>query len=403
MPETSPDARLEKNVRVFGFTSFLNDTASEMAYWVLPAFIATIGGGPEQLGIIEGIAESVAAGAKYYSGVVADRVDRRKPLVVAGYAIANIAKPMLAFVGAWWHVLLIRFSDRMAKGVRGAPRDVMVSESVSRDRVGGAFGLLQSMDSAGAIVGPLVAWLLISRLHSDMRHVFLWAAVPGALCILLPLLFVRETRSRKPAETRNNSSKQGSARMPTSFKMVLAAVGIFSIGNSSDMFLILRAKDVGIGVAQAPLLGLVFNIVYTFGSWPAGRISDKIPRRYLAAAGYFIFASVYFVFGAEPSALWIWAMMAFYGLYYALTAPVLKALVVDLAPDASRGRAIGLYYLVSSITALLASLITGALWKMFGASVPFYLSAGLAMIAGVLLLALPVFSRPDQRLTAQPV
>ena len=402
MPETPPDARLEKNVRVFGFTSFLNDTASEMAYWVLPAFIATIGGGPEQLGIIEGIAESVAAGAKYYSGAVADRVDRRKPLVVTGYAIANLAKPLLALAGAWWHVLLIRFSDRVAKGVRGAPRDVMVSESVSSDRIGGAFGLLQSMDSAGAIVGPLAAWLLMSKLHADMRHVFLYAAIPGLLCVLLPLLLVRETR-RAWAASAQPMPKQQSAPMSRGFKWVLAAVAIFSIGNSSDMFLILRAKDIGIGVAQAPLLGLVFNIVYTLGSWPAGRLSDKVPRRYLAAAGYFVFAVVYLVFGAEPSALWIWAMMALYGLYYALTAAVLKALVVDLAPDESRGRAIGLYYLVSSITALLASLITGGLWKMFGASVPFYLSAGLATIAGALLLALPAFSRPAQRFAAQRV
>jgi MFS family permease len=384
--DASPD--LSKNVRVFSFTSFLNDTASEMAYWVLPAFIAMIGGGPAQLGVIEGIAESVAAGAKYYSGVVTDRLDRRKPLVVSGYAIANLAKPLLAFATAWWHVLLVRFADRTAKGMRGAPRDVMISESVPHERVGGAFGLLQSMDSAGAIVGPLAAWLLLSRLHVDIRHIFLYAAIPGLLCIFLPLLFVRETRAaveREPASAAATATQKRNTPLSRSFKLVLAAVAIFSIGNSSDMFLILRAEDIGIGAAELPLLGLVFNIVYTAASWPAGRLSDKLPRRYLAAAGYMVFAVVYFIFGFGPNQAVIWVMMSLYGLYYALTQPVLKAMVIDLVPQESRGRAIGLFYLVSSITALFASLITGGLWKRYGPPVPFYLSAMLAMVSALMV------------------
>jgi MFS family permease len=373
-----------------GVTSLLNDTASEMAYWVLPAFIATLGGGPAQLGIIEGLAESVAAGAKFYSGLLADRFARRKPLIVTGYAIANVAKPLLALATAWWHILLIRFADRMSKGVRGAPRDVLVSESVPQEKVGSAFGLLQSMDSAGAILGPLAAWWLMSRMGVDLRHVFWFAAIPGIVCIFVPLLFARETKvaiEHKIAEVRTNSQP-----LPKSFYWILAAVGLFSIGNSSDMFLVLRAENIGISVAQAPLLGLLFNLVYTVASWPAGRLSDRMPRRYLAALGYFIFALVYLVFGAAPSTMAIWGMMALYGLYYALTAPVLKAMVIDVAPKESRGKAIGLFYLVSSITALLASLITGGLWKEFGAAVPFYLSAGLAVLSGVMLL----FIRPTR-------
>jgi MFS family permease len=386
-------APLERNVRVFGITSLLNDTASEMAYWVLPAFIATLGGGPAQLGIIEGLAESVAAGAKFYSGLLADRFSRRKPLIIAGYAIANIAKPLLALATSWWHILLIRFGDRMSKGVRGAPRDVLVSESVPKEKVGGAFGLLQSMDSAGAIIGPLAAWWLMARMGVDLRHVFWFAAIPGIICIFVPLLFARETKAaveRKVAEVRNNASP-----LPKSFYWILAAVGLFSIGNSSDMFLVLRAENIGISAAQAPLLGLLFNLVYTLGSWPAGRLSDRVPRRYLAALGYMIFAAVYFVFGAAPNTKMIWVMMALYGLYYALTAPVLKAMVVDDAPPEARGKAIGLFYLVSSITALLASLLTGGLWKEFGAQVPFYLSAGLAALSGLMLL----FIRPARSIT----
>jgi MFS family permease len=377
-------ANLSRNVRVFGLTSLLNDTASEMAYWVLPAFIATIGGGPAQLGIIEGIAESVAAGAKFYSGVLADRFSRRKPLVIAGYAVANVAKPLLALATSWWHVLFIRFADRLSKGVRGAPRDVMVSESVPAEKVGGAFGLLQSMDSAGAIVGPLFAWWLMDKLGFTVRHVFWFAAIPGLICIFIPLLFARETKqaiTAKVAEIRTNQIS-----LPGPFYVLLAAVGLFSIGNSSDMFLVLSAKDVGISAAQAPLLGLFFNIVYTFASWPAGRLSDRLPRRVLAAVGYFVFAAVYVTFASAPSTGWIWSMMAFYGLYYALTSPVLRAMVVDTVPRESRGRAIGMFYLVSSITALLASVLTGELWKVYGAEVPFYLSAALAAASGLVLL-----------------
>src|SRR5580693_8752477 len=181
-----------RNIYVFGITSFLNDTASEMAYWVLPAFLVSLGAGPAQLGLIEGLAESVASFAKLFSGYLTDRIDRRKPLVVAGYFVANAAKPLLAVVGAWWHILLIRFTDRLAKGVRGAPRDVMVAESVPKDRLGSAYGLIQSMDSAGAIAGPLAALVLLGRF--GIRSVFWAAAVPGALCVLVALLGIREKR-----------------------------------------------------------------------------------------------------------------------------------------------------------------------------------------------------------------
>jgi MFS family permease len=189
-PEREPSA--SRNIYVFGITSFLNDTATEMAYWVLPAFLASLGAGPAQLGLIEGVAESVASFAKLFSGYLTDRIDRRKPIVVAGYAVANAVKPLLAMVTAWWHILLIRFADRLAKGVRGAPRDVMVAESVPKDRLGSAYGLIQSMDSAGAIAGPLAALFLLSRF--GIRSVFWAAAAPGALCVLVALLGIRETK-----------------------------------------------------------------------------------------------------------------------------------------------------------------------------------------------------------------
>jgi MFS family permease len=398
---SEPQPSTARNIYAFGITSFLNDTATEMAYWVLPAFLASLGAGPAQLGLIEGVAESMASFAKLFSGYVTDRIHRRKPVVVAGYFVANAVKPLLAIVTAWPQILLIRFTDRLAKGVRGAPRDVMVAESVPKNRLGSAYGLIQSMDSAGAIAGPLAALVLLS--HFGIRSVFWAAAIPGALCVLVALLGIRE-RCRaapggQPGEAVPTPAKLPGDRisLPPSFYFVLVAVTLFSLGNSSDMFLVLRAQNVGIPVALAPLLGLVFNITYTLGSWPAGWFSDHVSRRLVASIGYLIFAAVYFVFGHAPSTLAIWIAMAVYGFYYALTQPVLKALVVEAVGEQIRGRALGIYFFVTSVATLAASLITGELWKHYGAGVPFYFSAVLALTAAVLLRASVAEKSPRDR------
>jgi MFS family permease len=407
MPTAAQDQTTPRNVYAFGLTSFLNDTASEMAYWVLPAFISSLGAGPAQLGIIEGIAESVASFAKLFSGYLADRLPRRKPLVVGGYVVANAVKPLLALVSSWWQILGIRFADRFAKGVRGTARDVMVAESVEPARIGSAYGLIQAMDSAGAIAGPLLALALIA--HYGMRGVFAAAAVPGALCVLVAWLGVREVRkngsqfsvvsrqssvtgSRLPAgdglvKDDGEINSRLRVRLPFGFYYVLAVVTLFSLGNSSDMFLVLRAGNVGIPASQSPLLGLVFNVMYTVVSWPAGKFSDRFSRSTIAAAGYGVFAIVYFLFALAPSRRAIWLTMAFYGLFYALTNPVLKALVVETVGADIRGRALGIYFFVTSITTLLASVITGALWKTYGAAVPFYFSASVAVVSAIALLA----------------
>ena len=394
-----------RNVHVFGATSFLNDTATEMAYWVLPAFLGTIGAGAATLGIIEGIAESVASFAKLFSGYFSDRVRRRKPLVVSGYVVANAVKPLLALVTSAWQVLLIRFADRLAKGVRGAPRDVLLSESVPRERVGAAFGLLQAMDSAGAIAGPLLAMAILAQFADQslgLRAVFWAAAVPGALAILIVWVFLRETPHER-GNLKSFSVFAGARELPRPFYFVLFAIGLFSIGNSSDMFLVLRAQDAGVAVKHAPLLGLVFNLTYTAASWPAGKLSDRAAMRgsnsswryWTASAGLLIFAVVYWVFAIAPSARVLYAMMALYGLYYALTQPVLKAIVVDAVPGEMIGRAFGMFHFVTSIAALLASVITGTLWKQFGAALPFQLSALLALIAAVLLILTPKLFKAD--------
>ncbi len=397
--KSEPDK--SRNLAVFGATSFLNDTASEMAYWILPAFLVAIGAGPAKLGLIEGIAESVASVGKLFSGYFTDRVRRRKPIVIFGYAVANVLKPLLAITQAWWQVLFIRFGDRVSKGLRGAPRDVMLAESVPRTRLGAAYGLLQAMDSAGAIAGPLLALLLIS--HYGMRAVFWAAAVPGVACIVVVVLGARETGAvdarpsmadRKPGPGDAAPLASTAPRLPRLYYYVLFAVGLFSLGNSSDMFLVLRAQSAGIPVTHAPLLGLVFNVTYTAFSWPAGKLADRISNYLLVGSGYVVFAIVYAVFAFAPSHGALWAMMAFYGLYYAFTAPVLKTVVASSAPPEARGRAFGIFYFVTSVAALLASVLTGQLWKRYGAELPFLLSAALGAVSAILVFAAP---KPEQR------
>jgi MFS family permease len=384
MHAPGPAPNTQRNVYVFGVTSFFNDIATEMAYWVLPAFVVSLGGGPAALGVIEGIAESVAALGQLFSGYLTDRITHRKPLVIAGYFAANVVKPFLAISTQWWHILLIRFSDRMAKGLRATPRDVILAGSVPKEKIGSAYGLLQSMDSAGAVLGPLLALFILSR-SGNVRTVFWWAAAPGALAFLVVLL-AKEVRTRK-ASAASGEHRSTAVHLPARFFYMLFAVLIFSLGNSSDMFLVLRAQQSGISLKFAPLLGLVFNLTYTLASWPAGWFSDRFSKPAIAASGYLVFAATYFVFAKAPSHAALWIMMACYGFYYALTSPVLRALVVETVPADSRGRAFGIFYFVTSITALLASVITGELWKHFGPELPFSLSALLALIAAAMLFA----------------
>jgi MFS family permease len=415
MPEGRAPAaqRTSRNLYVFGATSFLNDTASEMAYWVLPAFLASLGAGPAQLGIIEGIAESVASFAKLFSGYLTDRVARRKPIVVSGYLVANAVKPLLALVTSWWQILAIRFADRFSKGVRGTARDVMVAESEHKSRIGSAYGLIQAMDSAGAICGPLIALLLLP--YYGLRGIFWAAAIPGFFCIAVASLGIRETKRPpvddgargSPDANRDLKAPRGDdwraggtswhPHLPGSFYFVLVAVTLFSLGNSSDMFLVLRAQSVGIRAVHAPLLGLVFNITYTLFSWPAGHLSDRLSRRAMVAAGYLVFAAVYLVFAVAPSTLAIWLTMASYGLFNALTNPVLKALVVETVAPEVRGRALGVYFFLTSVAALLASVITGELWKQYGPRVPFYVSSAIAVVSALLLLV-SVPQRPSPQI-----
>jgi len=340
-------------------------------------------------GLIEGAAEAVSSFGRLLSGWLSDRLRRRKPLVGAGYTLANVVKPLLAMATSWGQVFWIRVADRAAKGLRGAPRDALIADSVSQSQRGAAFGLRQAMDTAGAVLGPLAALALLPLFSGNVRKVFWLAAIPGAVCILLVWLGVAEVRPAG-AETHGHASLHlgaaGRVLWNKRVMVMVAAVGLFSLGNSSDLFLILRAQNLGLRSGLAPGLGLLFNIVYTSLSWPAGKLSDRIPRRALVVLGYLVYAAVYLGFSLLRGPRLVWFLFAAYGGYYAMTEGVLRAWIADLVPSSFRGSVFGVFNWLVGLAAFPASLLAGWLWRHYSPSAPFFVSACLSCAAAALLL-----------------
>jgi MFS family permease len=380
--------RLPRNVWSLAWVAFSNDTATEMGYWLLPQFlVAVLGAPPMVFGLIEGAAETVASFGRLLSGWLSDRLRRRKPPAAAGYTLANLVKPLLAVSQSWGQVFWIRFGDRAAKGFRAPPRDALIADSVDSAHRGAAFGLRQAMDTAGAIVGPLSAIVLLPLFAGNVRDVFWMAAIPGLASILLAWFAVKEVRppARAVAASTGSTERAGRARRG-SLGLILAAVGLFSLGNSSDLFLILRAQNLGMSAWTAPALGLLFNVVYTLLSWPAGKLSDRLPRQRLIVAGYLIYAAVYAGFALVHTPQLVWFLFAVYGSYYALTEGVLKAWVADLVPSASRASVFGVLNWVVGVAAFPASLLAGWIWQRYSPAAPFAFSSLLAFLAALLLL-----------------
>jgi len=377
-----------RNVFALGWTSFLNDTASEMIYPLLPVFLTTtLGAGAAFLGLIEGIAESTASLLKLFSGWLSDRLGKRKGLVLFGYGLAAVARPLISVSHAAWQVLLIRAGDRAGKGVRGSPRDALVAASCEENERGKAFGFQRSMDHAGAIVGPLLASLVLFLIPGNYRLMFALASIPGILTLPLIALSVREV---KPASSpAPKAVKLTLSPFSRKFKAYIAILVLFTLGNSSDAFLLLRAKTLGVGIALLPILWIVLHIVKMLTSIPGGMLSDKIGRRGVIVAGWLIYALTYLGFGLAGKAWQAWALFAFYGLFFGLTEGVEKAFVADLVPETLRGTAYGLYNFAIGIAALPASLILGLIWQTTqSALLAFGLGGALAFLASLLLVLL---------------
>ena len=388
---------LTRNVVILGFVSLLNDGASEMIYPLLPIFLtAVLGAGPAALGIIEGIAESTASLLKLYSGYVSDRVKQRKGWIIAGYSISNIIRPLIAFAGSWLTVLGLRFLDRVGKGIRTSPRDAIIADSTAPEYRGMAYSFHRAMDHGGAIIGPLMATGLLLVLtgtnQQNLSTIFLLSFIPGMLAVFLLVFGLREQRSEKdramPASMLN--FKAAWAEMTMNFRYYLVILLIFTLGNSSDAFLLLRAQQLGVPLALLPTIWVALHIVKMGFSVPGGIISDRIGRKRVIVAGWIIYALVYLGFAVADSQWHAWVLFGIYGIYFGLTEGVEKALVADFAPAHLRGSAFGLYNLVVGIGALPASLIFGLVWQQFGTAAAFGMGAGFAVLASILISMLTI-------------
>lgn len=390
--------RLPRNVLALGAVSFLTDVASEMIYPLVPLFLSgVLGASARFIGVIEGSAESVAGLLKLASGRVSDRMARRKPLVVAGYAIATFARPLIAVSQTATQVLAVRLTDRVGKGIRTAPRDALLADSVSPTLHGRAYGFHRAADHAGAVVGPLIAFALLwwftgelgaTRERADshaLRMVFWLTLVPGMLA-LVGLVFVVREQPRLRAPRAQSAARDWAGRP---FRWYLASVFLFTLGNSTDAFLLLRAEQLGVGVTLAPVLWSLLHVVKASTSTYGGALSDSLGRRPLIIAGWLLYALVYVGFALASVAWHAWVLFAAYGLYFALTEGPERAFVADLVPERARGTAFGWYNLVIAIGALPASLLFGTLWDAFGPSAAFAAGAAFAAAAILILSAAP--------------
>lgn len=377
---------LPRTVWLIGLISLINDSASEMLYPIIPIYLASVlMAGPRALGIIEGIAEATASLLKLFSGVVVDRTRRAKPWIVFGYGLAGIGRPVIAFISSWPWLLVIRFVDRVGKGLRGSPRDALLAASVSADRRGLAFGFHRAMDNAGAVIGPLVAFVLISR-QVPLTQIFLWSALPAVLCVALALA-IHEPREAAPIARRRFDWTLGD--LPPAFKRYLLVVAVFTLGNSSNMFLLLRARELGVADARIPLLWAAVSLVASVFSTPLAALSDRFGRIRFLVGGYLAYAGVYFALGWIPAGgLMLFTLFAAYGVFFAATEGVEKALVADLVAADRRGTAFGWFNLTAGAMLLPASLIFGWLYQAAAPALAFTFSGTCALAAaGALTVA----------------
>ena len=370
------------NVIITGITSFLTDISSEMIYPLLPLYLTTqLGASPAIVGLIEGIAESLASLLKVFSGYISDRVQRRKGLAMLGYASSTVGKLLLYLSTSWVWVLGGRIVDRFGKGVRTAPRDALIADSTAEERRGRAYGLHRALDTAGAVVGVGLAYYFLTAYRGDYKAVFLYSLIPAALGVAV-LSLARETRVVKAAASNRPLSFNWSA-LPARLKAFLAVVLLFTLGNSSNQFLLLRAKNLGFTPESVLLLYMAYNVIYALFSYPAGRLSDRVGRKSLLVAGYIFYGLVYFGFALVREASHLWPLFAAYGLYIALTEGVQKALMADLAPVELRATLIGLHATFVGIGLFPASFLAGVLWNAFGAAAPFYFGGAMGLLAAL--------------------
>lgn len=382
---------LPRNVVALSFVSLLNDTSSEIIYPLLPAFLAlSLGASPFAIGLIEGFAESIASILKLFSGYLSDRFGTRKLPIFLGYSLAAVTRPFLAFVTSWPQVLVVRMTDRVGKGIRGAPRDALIAESVPEKERGFAFGFNRAADHLGAVLGPVAGFVLLYIFASnaqdptllEYQKVFLFASVPVIIGLIVIAFFVSEKVDHHDTIDPPKFSLRG---FDGNFKRFLAVIALFTLSNSTDAFLLLRAGQAGVSPVMLPLLWMTLHLSKVVSSLIGGGLSDRIGRKKVIVAGWLIYALVYAGFAFVSSAWQCWALFIIYGTYFGLTEGVEKAFVADMVPTKKRGTAYGLYNLAFGITVFPASLLFGLAWNEFGATPAFLASACVSLIAILLL------------------
>lgn len=381
--------RLPREVWALGLVSLFMDVSSEMIHGLLPVFlVGALGVTPLVVGLIDGVAESVVYVTKLFSGIWSDRIGRRKPLLLWGYGLAALSKPLFPLAGSAWLVLGARLFDRFGKGIRGAPRDALIADVTQESQRGAAYGLRQSMDTIGAFVGPLAAMLLMELYANDVRRVFAWAVVPATLCLLTIVIAVREPERRQVSGGRPQGwpiRRAELQRLGRSFWLLQVIVTALGLARFSEAFLLLRVQAAGIAIGLVPATLIVMNVVYASSAYPAGWLSDRLPRASLlrVSAGVLGLAQVIL---AIPGLVTAVAGVVLWGLHLGLSQGVLSAMVADASPADRRGTAFGVFNLVSGAAALVASAVAGALWTLWGPSVTFGVGAGLSACAAVLLI-----------------
>ncbi|MBF0593303.1 MAG: MFS transporter [Nitrospirae bacterium] len=375
-----------KSVFVAGLVSFFMDVSSEMIYPLVPLFLTNVlGVNKSVIGLIEGIAESTASLLKVFSGWFSDRIGNRKWLMAAGYAISTLSRPFVALATVWEHVLVARFIDRFGKGVRTAPRDAIIAESTDKTSLGRAFGTHRAMDTMGAVVGPALAFLLLRILSNDYRKVFWLSMIPGVITVLLIIFFITE----KKRSTVSNAEKPKLTlrHFDWRFKFFAIIAGLFAIGNSSDVFLILRAQQVGVSTAMIPVVYLLFNIIYSSAAIPSGIVADRFGRKKVILIGFVLFAILYYGFAITASTTVVWILFGFYGLFMGLTEGIQKAFLATIIPQDFKATAFGVYNTVIGFAMFPANLIGGWLWDHISPSATFYFGAITAALSALLFVA----------------
>jgi MFS family permease len=382
---------LSRNVFLTGLVSFLMDASSEMIYPLVPLFLANVLGiNKSVIGLIEGIAESTASLLKVFSGWFSDRLGRRKHLMALGYGISALSRPIIATAGSWPHVLIARFVDRTGKGVRTAPRDAIIAEASDATHLGRAFGFHRSMDTFGAVVGPGLALLFLHFSPGNYRAVFWFSLIPAVLAVLVILFFIKERRVDRRGVGR---PRFAISHFDWRVKYFLLITAIFAIGNSSDVFLILKAEQVGIQTAAIPAVYLMFNLIYSVSGIPAGIAADKFGRRRLILSGFLLFFLVYLGFANAGRAGHIWILFALYGVYMGITEGVQKAYLASMIPTDFKATGFGVYSMAIGLATLPASVLAGWLWDHVSPAAPFYLGAGTAGLSFLLFFSLIVADR----------